>query len=882
MTPIVLTLLLLVSSPAGASEQVKRLEWTDPQGRKPLNYARWVETHKHLTDASCIGSVTQIGDGNVVDVVVNAELYPQITAELSQYQTDLVSAGYAVRIDTMRGFSHVALRNHLAAVTDIAGAVLVGDLPVAWYEDGWGTPTGEEFPIELFFMDLNGTWVDADADGLYDDHTGNTAPEIWVGRLDALPLTWDDEVRLMRRYFAKNHAYRSGGLVLPDRALAYVDDDWTSFGNCNLNLVYANVTTVTDQNTTRASDYRARLAAGYEWIQVCSHSSPWGHTFSTPTGYSGTVFNTEVYAIRPRAHFYNLFACSGTRFVEENCSVGWDVFQDDYGLTAVGSTKTGSLLHFADFYTPLGQGKCIGEAFRLWMVKWAEADRDWFYGLNIVGDPTLKPHGGQNYCGAADPGSDASGSSANLRALSSCEEKEKETGEPDGELASLSEVVGTHPETDDSPDIMSMPDGKVWAIWKSGRSSTNGRFDIFASVRSGGVWSSPYNVGNAYYWETDPVLGLDQAGRPVAVWAVFTDDYHYNLSYSIWTGSSWSAAQQLSEDCSSDLAPSLARDSSGILWCLWTSRRDLFADVFVSSYNGSTWSSPVNITRDSATDLYPCAAATPDNRVWVVYTSLRNGAAEIWAQYRSGSLWYLTGPVSGAQRKAYRPAVAVGPRGQPIVCWQSFDQGNGDICYSRYDGLNWSTPAVVDSDTSLDVRPRVCTDVEGKPWVVWMSARPGNWDCYYSYFVSDQWTRAQPVAAIPGPDMNPDIAATPSSMWVAWQNLTSGNWDIFAQTLPLSGCNERKNMLHRGVQASPNPFRKIINVQFTASFPADLWISDALGRLVRTLAVGRQRSAVSSVSWDGLDDAGSPVPAGAYFIRAGSGCSEITRVLLVR
>jgi hypothetical protein len=77
---------------------------------------------------------------------------------------------------------------------------------------------------------------------------------------------------------------------------------------------------------------------------------------------------------------------------------GWYIFDKadggkNMGLTAIASAKTGSMLYFEDFYRPLGQGKCIGDAF----VDWWRArgpnhdpgERYWHYGLVLLGDPTL-------------------------------------------------------------------------------------------------------------------------------------------------------------------------------------------------------------------------------------------------------------------------------------------------------------------------------------------------------------------------------------------------------------------------------------------------------------------------------------------------------------
>ena len=280
--------LMLLSTAARAAPQPKRLEWTDPLGRQPTSYKAWAAEHRAQDDIGHAGKVLQTDDENVVEVAVNSEVFPDLTAELTQYTSDLQAAGYAVRIDTLRGSDPAVLRALLQGIANLKGVLLVGELPVAWYEDDWGGSAPEEFPCDLYFADLNGTFVDNDHDGLYDDHTGNVAPEIWVGRLYARPLTWDDEVRLLKHYFAKNHLYRTGGLVLPDRGLCFNDEDWSGSGNCGLTAIYPTVTVIEDSRTT-AANYRTELVNGYEWIHVMSHSSAWGINLSRSKTYSGNL-----------------------------------------------------------------------------------------------------------------------------------------------------------------------------------------------------------------------------------------------------------------------------------------------------------------------------------------------------------------------------------------------------------------------------------------------------------------------------------------------------------------------------------------------------------------------------------------------------------------
>jgi flagellar hook assembly protein FlgD len=61
---------------------------------------------------------------------------------------------------------------------------------------------------------------------------------------------------------------------------------------------------------------------------------------------------------------------------------------------------------------------------------------------------------------------------------------------------------------------------------------------------------------------------------------------------------------------------------------------------------------------------------------------------------------------------------------------------------------------------------------------------------------------------------------------------------------------------------------------------AQVALYDIQGRLVRTLAQGTFPAGVQTVTWDGGDNAGRPVGAGVYFLRAVS-AGERTELKLV-
>ena len=343
--------------------------------------------------------------GYDVLVIVNSTIYEGVKASLEQYRRDLEDFGFEHVIflnwsgNKPEDIREVLQRFYLNST--LAGALLVGDLPAVEYEmfSAWDY---ERFPMDLYYMDLDGDWGDSDGDGVLDMHFGKKiAPDIWVGRIKTSGLG-EDEVSLVNQYFQKNHQYRNGSLTAPKRALLYIDDDWenlASMDSDSLGILYDNLTVVSDKATTTASDYRNRLGEGYEWVHVRSHGTWNRHSFEIPGGDGGLINAPEYAEINPNTLFYQLFICHAARFTEPDYLAGEVVFKTSKGLASIGSTKLGGMQMFWTFYEALARGRTIGDAFKEWFVKWGEgkvtildsyAGRKWFYGLTIIGDPTLR------------------------------------------------------------------------------------------------------------------------------------------------------------------------------------------------------------------------------------------------------------------------------------------------------------------------------------------------------------------------------------------------------------------------------------------------------------------------------------------------------------
>ena len=245
-----------------------------------------------------------------IAVVVDADLKPSINTRLERYIADLKASGCAVQVCEWRtGVEDepALLKQRLMDIPGLTGAVLIGSIAPALYEfdEGLeGQHTG--FPCDLYYMDFAADWSDADGDSYFDTITGEPYPEIWVSRLYAANI--DDvfpdrsEADLINRYFDKNHAFRTGALRLPDRALAYQSYDFVRGGwsDSGLSPVYRDVRVANDGRTTRADDMMRRRRDGYEHVWLTAHGDPGCYVFMVGHGAAGSIPRSDVVAGDPR------------------------------------------------------------------------------------------------------------------------------------------------------------------------------------------------------------------------------------------------------------------------------------------------------------------------------------------------------------------------------------------------------------------------------------------------------------------------------------------------------------------------------------------------------------------------------------------------------
>ena len=373
-----LAILIVSSNFIGANLQVERYE------NKP-NYENELVAATH---------------GGLIVLIVNSTIFNGINTTLTQFAMDLLAAGYLVAIwnysspPMPRPQQAANLRIALNSYgPNLEGAIFFGKLPYMEYE------LGGVFPCDLYFMDLDGQWIDTNLNNIFDNHTagsGDRNPEIWVGRIDPSTMNGTNEIVAINSYLARNHLYRIASLHRPDSALHFIDDSWSTWTSewiGELAHAYTNQTVIATDSLTNSTRYELELTKMYEWVQLYVHSYYDYHLFY-PTPASGTTNWTEIRSINTQQLFYSLYACSACDISMKN-NIGTEYLFSDNTLAVIGSSKVGGLLEPGKFYAPLGAGSSLGISLKRWFSECTLPSAGLnnpanAYGMLILGDPSLE------------------------------------------------------------------------------------------------------------------------------------------------------------------------------------------------------------------------------------------------------------------------------------------------------------------------------------------------------------------------------------------------------------------------------------------------------------------------------------------------------------
>lgn len=388
-----------------------------------LDFASY-ESKEDLASCKIVKDPCSDGDCKVI-IVLDNDVVENLSQELDVWKSDIVNdlnvqvnilnysvnvLPFQVRSDIMKSYSN-----------KLKGVVFVGDIPAMFFGGGY---QGELFPSDFYYVDLEGFCLDEFAIIPEENFSEDSIPlytenkkffyrgknkecqkssqmflkPFWTGRISPS----NDKLTALKKYFDRNHDFRTGKLVYDKKLLAYYpivldrmaegSKDYKDFADFRVDELYdkssINIIPLERDNAGRpdyeadpfdisksAKDYLNELKNPYEFVYFDGHGFPVSHQENIDSNY--------VRNISPNALFYSLNSCSVGRFTASNYIAGEYLFSGN-GLVAFGATTPvygagpqideGNSLSFA-------HGLMFGDVYRLFIQNRP---------AHVLGDPTLR------------------------------------------------------------------------------------------------------------------------------------------------------------------------------------------------------------------------------------------------------------------------------------------------------------------------------------------------------------------------------------------------------------------------------------------------------------------------------------------------------------
>jgi len=325
-------------------------------------------------------------------IVVERSLDEPLKASLEQYAETMRLSQFEIYVepwgpgtaDELRALVFDYIDRH-----DIEGALLIGDLPAARYEQIGLEGEEEEFPTDLYLQDRDAIWVDQDGNGTFDFHT-DLDLDIYTSRLIGTPSQ-------LQAYFARADYYRRVGPLVDTSAFIFIDDDWSGTNTSDalgLGELYSSVDVIQSTAESTRDAYLAKLNGdGAEFVYQKIHAYHYWVGIDEPDGQS-KLFASDIVDQNLKVSFVNMTNCFASRFTKDDTTLAEAyTVGTDYGLAIIGSTKEGHLTDPRGFHANLAQGMRWGEAYQAWYKvegRWSDV---WYAGVVLMGDPLLRLRG---------------------------------------------------------------------------------------------------------------------------------------------------------------------------------------------------------------------------------------------------------------------------------------------------------------------------------------------------------------------------------------------------------------------------------------------------------------------------------------------------------
>ncbi len=326
--------------------------------------------------------------------------------------------------------------------------------------------------------------------------------------------------------------------------------------------------------------------------------------------------------------------------------------------------------------------------------------------------------------------------------------------------------------------------GNINVVW---RDNTDILFSH--STDGGSSWSAAVNISNNSGDSYKPAITVDSAGNINVAWHdISPGNWDIFFSRSTDSGSSWSAAVNISNNSGHSLKPAIIVDSAGNINVAWYDYTPGNYDIFFrhSTDNGSSWSAAVNISNNSVYSSYPAITVDSAGNINVAWYDYTPGNYDIFFRRStdSGSSWSAAVNISNNSGDSYNPAITVDSAGNINAAWQDKTAGNQEIFFSRStdSGSSWSAAVNISNNSGYSYTPAITVDSAGNINIVWYDYSPGDSEIFFSRSTDNgaAWSAVINISNNSGDSYYSAITVdSTGNINIVWYDVTPGNYDIF-------------------------------------------------------------------------------------------------------
>lgn len=418
-----------------------------------------------------------------------------------------------------------------------------------------------------------------------------------------------------------------------------------------------------------------------------------------------------------------------------------------------------------------------------------------------------------------------------------------------------------------SPSIAAGPENNVYVAWYD---NTEGGNEILfsRSTDNGTTFSAAQDISNNLGISTFPTVVTDASGKVHVAW----QDTEYGASEILYSqsadgGLTFSAPVNISNDPGTSSRVVLAVDGS-TLYAAWVDgegisvARSVAGAAFVTVYREDSVSNQDPIS--------PKLAVGPNGRLHLAYQRSDGVQPRIYHSFSDDQGASFSAPValSSPDRRAGDVAIAADAEGRVYVAWtDSTDVPEINLAISSDHGATFGTPANVTSNSGISIAPDLALDAEGVLYMVWQDTTPGNYEAMFTRSLDHGQTFEPQVNISPsalGSLITSVAIDSLGNVLTVWDDNRFGTFD------PIVAVGRDDLPAIDNPKATPNPFSPNADgtddaTTLTADFSQQInWQVDLYDPSNRIVQNFRGNSTQLSVVWNGRDRNGRPLADGKY------------------